>query len=823
MRTSAILFFTFCCCAIASPAIAEISTPYQVDEKDQVLFGDSVEVNGHYGLENYVQEYVNGFTHLSFTYTHHGCCYASYPPVIYVVNGDPRTGPVAIKHIEYIYCYSFSLFNSSDWFLCDLTFDATGYTLTVKRSGTDELVNIHTEIGNLAEGDWVALANQYPSEPPSPYSMAFTPVPVMESEPPVSECCSSVVFLPGIKASRLESDGDILWPPTTWSDDVRQLALNGDGESVYPVRVDGIVNTFYGTAVYEDFSGFMDSLATIDGETGTSTIREWLPLAYDWRYSPEEILADGIETTEGTINILAKIEEVATNSFTGKVTIVAHSMGGLMGKAIIKALEDEGKADLLDAFIMVGTPQLGTPQSIGSLLHGEGEGIGGGFIVKRSEGRMIAQNMKSAFNLLPSSLYFDEIIDPVIVFDENSEFVAEWRNFWGNELNMYSKFKSFVTATDFPRAEPAEDDLLTPEVLRTDLMDYSNDFHNTFDSYSIPGNIRVVQVAGWGIPTIKGIKYIDEHGELGYSALKTREGDSTVVYSSAISQLNSEIYYFNIYNYNESLGTHVQHRDMLGAQPVLKIVQYLFHKDEISNIDYVYTEKPTTSDIDGQLIVSTHSPVVLGAYDSLGNFTGINPDQDLSRDVLTITEEIPNSYVLTFGDSQYIFLPKEGIYSFVFKGVGSGLVTVDIEDFFNDITTPISSYTDMSVATGTDAEFTVNAGAPQSTNINIDYDADGDVDSVVYSDGYEFSLRELLNLLKNQINRSDVDDKLREKLIKWIEKLEKHIDKLQNDRALVAKLSNLLKKVFKGGDNGQIAESDIEQIVLIIGELEGLL
>ena len=51
-------------------ASAAILSPYIVDEKSPVGFGDSAQLPNYYGLENYVQDYVNGHAHFSFTYTH---------------------------------------------------------------------------------------------------------------------------------------------------------------------------------------------------------------------------------------------------------------------------------------------------------------------------------------------------------------------------------------------------------------------------------------------------------------------------------------------------------------------------------------------------------------------------------------------------------------------------------------------------------------------------------------------------------------------------------------------------------------------------------
>ncbi|MEX0916964.1 MAG: hypothetical protein WDZ90_00325, partial [Candidatus Paceibacterota bacterium] len=140
-----------------------------------------------------------------------------------------------------------------------------------------------------------------------------------------AECCSSVVFLPGLKGSVLVEGGDRLWPPEifTFKDDVAALALTEEGESVNFVVVDGILEKFLFTPVYEGFVSFMNDLVS-DG-----TIHEWYPAAYDWRFSPEHILDNGIKTSSNPsgFDLLEKIETLAKESDTGQVTLVAHSMG----------------------------------------------------------------------------------------------------------------------------------------------------------------------------------------------------------------------------------------------------------------------------------------------------------------------------------------------------------------------------------------------------------------------------------------------------------------------------------------------------------------
>ncbi len=687
----------------------------------------------------------------------------------------------------------------------------------------------------------VSAKNNYWGKQSGPYNATSNPLgegdrvsdfvdfnPWLTSDPLSGEkgCCSSVIFLPGIKGSVLEKvnvtkENDRLWPPAMFSNDVIQLEINENGTSKYPIVVDGIIDTFYKTKVYSEFSEFMDNLSTIDENTGTSTIKEWLPLAYDWRFSPEKIINDGIQTkSDGRIDVIERLEELAQNSNTGKVSIVAHSMGGLLGKEIIKKMEELGKSHLIESFVMVGTPQLGTPQAIGSLLHGDGESIVGGMIASKYDMREVGQNMQSAFNLLPSELYFERVSDPVMRFNNKAGFTEDWRNYWGDSISNYFDFTEFLSGEGVVREEPSSTEVLKPEILRSDLLEHSKNLHAFYDEYKMPSSIRVVQVAGWGIPTLKGIEYKNHHRSPSYEALFTKEGDSTVVYPSAVLPDLGEVYYLNLVDYNKKSSLNTQHGNILSAGPTQKIIRCLVKNNQIENIDYVSNYKPQISDLGEQLLVSTHSPVILGAYDGDGNFTGVEPNQDLSLGFLQIKEEIPGSSFIALGDSQYVFLPKEGTYDFVFSGTGNGEVTVEIKNFVDDAPELITSFTDIPVTETSQASFVVEASEPLKTKIQIDEDGDGEIDSLILPDNTNPSLSDLLQILKDKISSLNIKDKIKKNLLKRINNLEKKIERKKEQNVKI--LERIEKDINNKTKNGRIEVNSAEEILNIINELDAV-
>jgi len=629
-----------------------------------------------------------------------------------------------------------------------------------------------------------------------------------------TDCFSNVLFLPGIKGSVLKKSADTLWPPTVFSfNDIEQLTLTDEGESEYNIYTDGILNKFHTTSIYQPFTDFMDNLVS------QGLISEWLPLAYDWRFSPEKILQDGIKTQSEVLNVIDEIETLATNSKSGKVTIVAHSMGGFFGKAIIKELESRGESDLIDSFIMIGTPQLGTPQAIAAMLHGDDEGIAAGLIVDASEMRAIAQNIPGAYNLLPSSRYFDKVSDPVIKFDPTKPFTEAWRNLWGETISVYNNYFSFLIGAD-GRNRPAENMLQIPEVLRGDLMLSAKNFHDEYDEYSLPADIRVVQVAGWGLPTTKAVNYTTKHTlqNFGYETIPTREGDGTVVYPSAISSVADETYFFNVFEFNKQLNSSAQHRDLLNTNALQDLVKSAIKNEDISNTNFIFSTKPQVTDLADQLMVRTNSPVVLGVYDQSRNFTGVDPNQDLSADVWVVKENIPGSTFSYTSESQSIFLPKEGIYDFIYKGTGTGPTTVEIGNFTTDTVLPLVSYTDIPTTPDTIASFTVESDVPENTAIELDADGDGATDETINPDNYEPSLNELLVLIKERISALNIKDNLKKNLLKKIAGLEKKIENKKQKN--LKTLSGLEKKISNQEIKGKINSLDASEIISFLNTLE---
>ncbi len=593
-------------------------------------------------------------------------------------------------------------------------------------------------------------------------------------------CYSNVLFLPGYKGSVLQKADDTLWPPTLYSEDVLRLALDSNGNSTETgVVASDIVDSFYTAEIYASLRAHMDGLVAAD------TISAWKPYPYDWRLSIEKTLMEGTATPTGRKDLVAEVENLAELSRTGKVTIVAHSNGGLLGKALIEKLRLESKADLVDAFVMIGTPQLGTPKAVATLLHGEGEDLALGIITDRSKVRFVAKNMESAYNLLPSSQYLERVNDPVISFDDTTPLTHQWRERWGLALGNFEEYLEFLTGQGPNRLPPSNDDFLTPAVLRGDLLAESEEFHQTFDNYTFPDNIRVVQIVGWGLETIKGIRYTEDGGTLDYRPILTREGDETVVYTSAFASVG-ESYYVNLFDYAE-VNSKARHRKLAGIPPVTSVLDAVIRDAQVSIPEFVTTVKPAVSELEEMLLVSVHSPVSLRVQNDQNQFTGIAESPFPGTDMFPIEEGIPGSTYMQFGHGKYISLKEGSGYTALFEGTGYGTATVEVARLSGDLASTTAVYSDIPIRPETKATLLLN-GSGTSEVLEVDEDGDGDGDLVVFANGMEPSLSDLLQKLKETVNSLDLKASLKKNLLKRVEKLEEKLTK--------AKVNQVSKKLF---------------------------
>ena len=588
-----------------------------------------------------------------------------------------------------------------------------------------------------------------------------------------SICCSSVLFLPGVEASRLYRNekgilGGIfgtstnqLWEPNR-NDDVRKLFMDTTGKSIDPtVYTKDIIDSVFGFKIYANFIAMMNSVVA-DG-----TITSWQAFPYDWRQSVDSIVSSPAQYATSTLRLVDTVMAMASSSKTGKVTIVAHSNGGLVAKMLVKTLQDQGNAGIVDKVILVAVPELGTPQAIAGLLHGDSQSIAGGLFLSSSVARQLGQNMPGAYGLLPSKSYFigtsvststptPSLFGPLLSFAKSTLAGFDFSGYQKvqtqpQSASAYDALRGFLAGLLDHRPNPVATDILSPIVARVSMIDAAQHIHDALDNFIFPSSTPAISLVGWGKKTVDGVQYLERSlcgrpeipgvltpcsKALTYNATTTKMGDGTVAAASAASA-DSKDYYMNmqssgadhatIFNQSAAL-TFV--KDVITASSSIPLST---SPDPLLTIPDITNHFPTTADlVDNDLIVTIHSPVMLGIYDSQGRYTGEIANPDPTSDLGRYVVNIPGSDLMSNpgGEGYNIYVPYNDTYRVVLKGNGVGTFALDTEHEINGGTVATTTFADIPVTPMLTAELDLTPNTATSSQVlTLDNDGDGIIDA----------------------------------------------------------------------------------------------
>ncbi len=554
----------------------------------------------------------------------------------------------------------------------------------------------------------------------------------------LDSCASSVLFLPGIQASRLYTRHPVEFENRIWEPfgnaDVRKLEMTPSGVSVNDVYTRDILAEIFGVSnVYE---GFMEHLETLVAE---EVIADWQPFAYDWRYDVFSVVQNGTLTRPaGILQELVPVfpqqavEGLAAESYSGKVTIVAHSNGGLLAKALMLQLEAAGKADLVDEIIFVGSPQLGTPKAIGTILHGYDQKQALGLIIDDEVAREVITNLPGAYGLLPGASYFAARPDPVISFVDRPV-TSDLRNAYGAEITAEATLQDFMVGEADGRVAPAT--IYEPGLANTDMLTAAlSPQRALLDAWRAPAGTKVTEVVGVGLDTEIGFEY-QAFTERMCTAIffcqnvtfaapvpqYTQFGDQTVVGESAAGyQGEKETFYFDLKRLREVNSIRLNHSNITEAVSIQDLVTTRLTDDSVESIPFI-TDTPGDFATE-RVMLGAHSPVALRVVDGAGNVTGLIDGR--------IVTDIPGSSYREIAGSIYIIVPAGLDLVIEIVGEGEGGMTFTVTDLVGD-----ESLARHHIAVATITESTIITSALTANALAalaVDTDGDGVIDGRIH-------------------------------------------------------------------------------------------
>jgi len=213
------------------------------------------------------------------------------------------------------------------------------------------------------------------------------------------------------------------------------LKLQPDGHTA--VAPDLIVSGLY-QSTYGDLVGYLQ-------RQGYALGRDLFVFPYDWRRDLRETAE--LLDAQVTRALVAANGGVADPERwqVRQVDLVAHSMGGILGRLYIS---DPARARRVNQLITFGSPQLGAVSLLKGLLYGDDFGTTTlGLGLNPDESKDLVQNMPGAIELLPSRSYY--------AYYDNGD---------------AAHFSPFVTDRDL-NGDGVADGVLGPDALRGLLLD----------------------------------------------------------------------------------------------------------------------------------------------------------------------------------------------------------------------------------------------------------------------------------------------------------------------------------------------------------------
>jgi len=649
------------------------------------------------------------------------------------------------------------------------------------------------------------------------------------------DCFSNVLFLPGLEASRLYKvrnnfSEDRLWEPN-WNSDVEDLYLNTNGESInLGIYTRDIINEGQGVVnIYKSFSDRMDDL--VSGHK----INAWEPYAYDWRQSVNEIVNNGTNYENGNVSLIDTLESLVDSSKSGKVTIVTHSNGGVLAKALLKKLQndkDVGINDLIDKvdmLIMVAAPQIGTASALPAVMHGFSQEMLGGIFMDKTHARELGRNMPGAYGLLPSREYIDRVSASPVTFVDNaipSLVTTNFINTFSSTIDSYSEYKDFLFGIE-GRIDPLPNQTNLPISLSPNLFSKAENLHNDIDNWISPEGLRVIEIAGWGVDTISSFEYypklscghslpcsfyLDERPRF------TIDGDKTVVVPSAHYMSfsgNADRYWVNL----EELKKY-SHKNILEIDSLLDFISNSIQGSVPTELPHISKVLPIETN--NRFRISIHSPVAIDAYNLSNKHTG--KICSLNSDFCSLEEEIPNSSYLEFGEGKYLNIPDGEVIKIKLQGTDIGTFTYESEKVSPDGTSIVSSFVDIPVTPQTQGEVIMNQNNDEP-KLKLDVTGDGLTDFVINpSDTFDPVL--YLMIMKATINSLDISRAQKEAFSKRVDDILKLIQsnkldkaKLKADKFKSALEKTVIKSDFKKPKPKKLSKTEAQLLLDMLNKL----
>ena len=471
-----------------------------------------------------------------------------------------------------------------------------------------------------------------------------------------------IVIVPGIAGTILQdANGSEVWPNikkmlVSPSDNYLD-ALTVGASTIRAAAILKTVTLVVGgvTVLSDDFYG---NLIKAFANEGYVEGKDLFTVPYDWRLDIDS-------SVSALAGVIARARAAASS---GKINIIAHSMGGLLVKKYLAtvAAATGAPASFLDKLVLAGVPEIGAPYAFKILDYGDDLGIP---IVSRDEVRRIAHSMPAMYELLPSARYAAVA----------GSYMHDFRG--GGSVSLdHAAIARFLAGVAGANSDPA-------------LAARADAFHLTIDTAPVAAP-NVYTIVGCGKPTIAGYDLYDN----GVVDLEWESGDGTVPEVSAMDRENNSHAYYVM-----SGATGIDHTGLVSdARPVALITSIIagtagaggagtgpvapgspapLPQGISSSAADCATQSAAASNdttiefgIHGVGTGTAVNAIAFGVYDASGNYTGVTASG-------TALTGIPGSDYEKIGNNIFVIVPAGGRYRSIERSTAPGAFAMKVRGY----------------------------------------------------------------------------------------------------------------------------------------------
>ncbi|QAS80840.1 hypothetical protein CO657_22605 (plasmid) [Rhizobium acidisoli] len=211
-----------------------------------------------------------------------------------------------------------------------------------------------------------------------------------------------IVFLPGITGSVLMKDGDVIWgnsAKSLWdmvaNDSLDLLEItgsdNGDDDLGDGIEATALISNIKVVPGLWKIGGYSIVSQNLVANLALEKNVNYFEFPYDWR---RDNRVSARKLARFCREKLSSWRQKSGNE-KAKITLVAHSMGGLVSRYFIECLEGWKETRML---ISLGTPYRGSLNAVDGICNGLKKSVGG---VTLADGSRAFRSFQSLYQLLP--------------------------------------------------------------------------------------------------------------------------------------------------------------------------------------------------------------------------------------------------------------------------------------------------------------------------------------------------------------------------------------------------------------------------------------